>query len=123
MGILVDGLSWILVLAGSFFICVGMFGLVRMPDLFTRMHAASVTDTLGAGLLFAGFVLQAGFTLVAAKLVIILVLLFFAGPVVTHALSQAALHAGILPRLSEDRRKRTMGDGGDTDAAASHGGD
>jgi multicomponent Na+:H+ antiporter subunit G len=123
MGILVDGLSWVLILAGSFFICVGMFGLVRMPDLFTRMHAASVTDTLGAGLLFAGFVLQAGFTLVAAKLVIILALLFFAGPVVTHALSQAALYAGILPRLSEDRRKRIIGDGGDADAAAPHRGD
>jgi multicomponent Na+:H+ antiporter subunit G len=123
MGILVDGLSWVLVLAGSFFICVGMFGLVRMPDLFTRMHAASVTDTLGAGLLFAGFVLQAGFTLVAAKLVIILALLFFSGPVVTHALSQAAFCAGILPRLSEDRRKRIIGDGGDSDAAASHRGD
>jgi multicomponent Na+:H+ antiporter subunit G len=123
MSILVDGLSWVLVLAGSFFICVGMFGLVRMPDLFTRMHAASVTDTLGAGLLFAGFVLQAGFTLVAAKLVIILALLFFAGPVITHALSQAALHAGILPRLSEDRRTRVIGDGGDADAAAAHGED
>jgi multicomponent Na+:H+ antiporter subunit G len=121
MGILVDSLSWVLILAGSFFIGVGMFGLVRMPDLFTRMHAASVTDMLGAGLLFAGFILQAGLTLIAAKLVIILALLFFTGPVVTHALSQAALHAGILPRLSEDRRKRPIDDGS-TDVTASKGG-
>jgi multicomponent Na+:H+ antiporter subunit G len=106
IGIVIDMLSWALILAGSFFICVGMLGLVRMPDVFTRMHAASVTDTLGAGLLFAGFMLQAGFSLISVKLVFILGLLFFTGPVVTHALSQAALHAGILPRLHEDRRKR-----------------
>jgi multicomponent Na+:H+ antiporter subunit G len=121
MGILLDGLSWLLILAGSFFVCVGMFGLVRMPDLFTRMHAASVTDTLGAALLFAGFMLQAGLTLVSAKLAMILALLFFSGPVVTHALSQAALHAGIFPRLAEDRRKRPLDDGGGTDAPAPNG--
>lgn len=106
MEFVIDIASWALILAGSFFICVGMLGLVRMPDVFTRMHAASVTDTLGAGLLFAGFVLQAGFTLVSVKLIFILGLLFFTGPVVTHALAQAAFHAGILPRLHEDRRKR-----------------
>jgi len=120
MQIIVDILSWAFILAGSFFICVGMVGLIRMPDLFTRMHAASVTDTLGAGLLFAGFMLQAGFTLVSVKLIFILGLLFFTGPVVTHALSQAALHAGILPRLQEDRRKRPetgAGGGSDADAA------
>ncbi|MEZ5818302.1 MAG: monovalent cation/H(+) antiporter subunit G [Hyphomicrobiaceae bacterium] len=103
---LVEILSWALILAGSFFTCVGMLGLVRMPDVFTRMHAASVTDTLGAGLLFLGFMLQAGVTLISVKLIFILGLIFFTGPVVTHALAQAVLHAGVLPRLTEDRRKR-----------------
>ena len=106
MGIVIDILSWIFILAGSFFICVGMVGLVRMPDIFTRMHAASVSDTLGAGLLFVGFMLQAGFSLVTLKLIFILGFLFFTGPVITHALFQAALHAGIQPRLFEDRSKR-----------------
>ena len=106
MELLLDILSWALIVAGSFFICVGMLGLVRMPDVFTRMHAASVTDTVGAGLLFVGFALQAGPTLITLKLVFILGLFFFTGPVITHALAQAALHAGIMPRLEEDRRKR-----------------
>lgn len=106
MGIVIDILSWAFILSGSFFICVGMLGIVRLPELFTRMHAASVTDTLGAGLLFAGFILQAGFSLVSVKLIFILGLLFFTSPVITHALAQAALHAGILPRLDEDRRNR-----------------
>ncbi|MGE0766083.1 MAG: monovalent cation/H(+) antiporter subunit G [Hyphomicrobiaceae bacterium] len=116
--VVIDLLSWAFILAGSFFICVGMLGLVRMPDVFTRMHAASVTDTLGAGLLFAGFMLQAGFTLVTVKLIFILGFLFFTGPVVTHALAQAAFHAGILPRLQEDRRRRLEVGAGQKESAA-----
>lgn len=103
--LLLDVASWAFILAGSFFTLVGMAGLMRMPDLFTRMHAASVTDTLGAGLLLIGLMLQAGLTLVTVKLVFILILLVFTGPVVTHALAQAALHAGIEPKLAEDRRE------------------
>jgi multicomponent Na+:H+ antiporter subunit G len=102
--------SWALILAGSFFVLVGAIGLVRMPDVFTRMHAASVTDTLGAGLLFAGLMLQAGFSLITLKLLFILALFFFVGPVVTHALAQAALHVGVEPLLHDDRRGRLEAD-------------
>ena len=42
-------LSWPLLAAGGFFVAVGSLGLVRMPGFFTRVHAASITDTLGAG--------------------------------------------------------------------------
>jgi multicomponent Na+:H+ antiporter subunit G len=104
--LLLGGISWALILAGGFFTVVGAAGLVRMPDVFTRMHAASVTDTLGAGLLLLGFMLQAGFSLVLLKLVFLLVLFFFVSPVATHAIASAALHYGIEPVLSEDRRSR-----------------
>lgn len=105
MSILVlDSLSWILILAGSAFVVIGALGLVRMPDFYTRMHAASVTDTLGAGLLLGGLMLQAGLSLVTVKLGLLLALFFFTGPVVTHALAQAALHEGVDPLLHEDRR-------------------
>jgi multicomponent Na+:H+ antiporter subunit G len=98
--------SWALILAGSFFIVVGAIGVMRMPDVYTRIHAASVTDTLGAGFLFAGLMVQAGLGLVALKLGFILALFFFIGPVATHALAQTALHAAVKPLLSEDRRGR-----------------
>ena len=104
-----DIVSWALILAGSFFTVVGAIGLVRMPDVYTRMHAASVTDTLGAGLLLAGLMVQAGLGLVTLKLLFILILFFFMGPVATHALAQAALHAGVRPQLSEDRTERLEG--------------
>lgn len=106
MDLLLDLLSWVLILAGSFFTIVGALGLVRMPDVYTRMHAASVADTLGIGLMFVGLMVQAGFTLVSLKLFLILVLFFFIAPVATHAVAQAALHAGIRPQLAEDRTDR-----------------
>lgn len=108
MGEIADILSWVLILLGSLFIVTGATGMLRMPDLFTRMHAASVIDTLGAALLAGGFILQAGFTLVSAKLLFVLLLFFFTGPVAAHALAQAALYAGVEPKLDEDRRGRQV---------------
>ncbi|HWV80949.1 MAG TPA: monovalent cation/H(+) antiporter subunit G [Hyphomicrobiaceae bacterium] len=104
--ILIDIASWLLILAGCFFILVGALGMMRLPELFARMHAASLIDTLGIGFLFAGLMLQAGFTQVTLKLLFILLLFFFTGPVITHALAQAAMEAGIKPELAEDRRGR-----------------
>ena len=96
--------------AGAFFYLVSAIGLVRMPDVFTRMHAASVSDTLGAGLLIAGMLLAAGFTLVSAKLAIIFLTIVFTSPVATHALAQAAMHAGVKPML-KSRQVRGLGKG------------
>lgn len=105
-GAIVHALGWGCILAGSFFTLAGALGLVRMPEVFTRMHAASVIDTLGAGFLIVGMMLQAGLALVSAKLLFILALIFFTGPVITHALAQAALEAGVEPQPAEDRRDR-----------------
>ena len=77
--------------AGAFFALVGCVGLIRMPDLYPRMHAASVTDTLGAGLLVVGLMLESGPNLVSAKLMLLGLLIFLTSPTATHALAQAAL--------------------------------
>ena len=70
------------------------------------MRLASPTP-LGVGFLILGMCLQAGVSLVTLKLLFLLVLFFFGGPVVTHALAQACLHENIKPRLAEDRRAIT----------------
>jgi multicomponent Na+:H+ antiporter subunit G len=106
MTLVVEIASWLLIGAGSFFTVVGALGLVRMPEVFTRMHAASVTDTLGVGFLILGMGLQAGFTLVTLKLFFLLALFISTGPVITHALAQACLHEDVQPELAEDRRGR-----------------
>lgn len=115
MTLAVDILSWALILLGSFFTLVGALGMIRMPEVFTRMHAASVIDTLGVGLLIAGMALQAGFTLVTLKLVFLLGLFMITGPVVTHALAQACLHENVQPKLTEDRRGRDRSEAAEPD--------
>ena len=88
--IVVDALSWILIVAGGGFCIVGAIGMLRMPDCFTRMHAASLIDTLGAALLLLGLMLQAGLSLNMLKIGMVGLLLFFASPTATHALAKAA---------------------------------
>jgi multicomponent Na+:H+ antiporter subunit G len=102
MAAVVDILSWAALVGGGFFYVVGAIGLIRMPDLFTRMHAVSVSETLGVGLLMLGMLLQAGSTLVAVKLIIIVLAMWTTGAVATHALARAALHDGEKPLLADD---------------------
>jgi multicomponent Na+:H+ antiporter subunit G len=114
MTLLIDIISGILIAAGSFFVLVGAISLVRMPDVFARIHGASIIDTVGAGFLILGMILQAGWSLVAVKLLFILAIFFFTLPVAAHALARAALHEGVKPKLAEDRRKsRNDGRGDD----------
>ncbi len=100
MSVIVDILSWSCLVAGGFFSVVGALGLVRMPNFYTRMHAASVIETLGAGLILLGLALQAGLTLITAKLLIIGLLIFFTSPTATHALAKAALTRGLMPHAT-----------------------
>jgi multicomponent Na+:H+ antiporter subunit G len=97
MNVIVEILSGACLLAGGFFAVVGAIGLLRMPDCYTRMHAASVSETLGAGLLLLGLLLQAGMTLNGAKLVMLGLLIFFASPTASHALARAAFTRGERP--------------------------
>ena len=97
MEVVADILTWAFILAGSGFLMTGGIGLLRLPDFYSRLHAAGVTDTLGAGLLLLGLCLQAGFTLITLKLLLIIVLLFLTSPISSHVTARAALSAGLKP--------------------------
>jgi multicomponent Na+:H+ antiporter subunit G len=97
MALALDALSWIAIVGGLFFMIVGTVGILRMPDVFTRLHAAGMTDTMGAGLLILGMCLQAGFGLVLVRLVFVYAFILFTSPIATHALARAALSAGVVP--------------------------
>ncbi|HKJ53584.1 MAG TPA: monovalent cation/H(+) antiporter subunit G [Gammaproteobacteria bacterium] len=94
---LLDILSWLLLSAGGLFVFVGGVGALRMPDLYTRMHAASVTDSIAPILIIAGIMLQAGLSLASIKLAAILLFLLLTGPTASNALASAALLAGHFP--------------------------
>jgi len=100
MSLLLDVLAWIALVAGGFFVIVGAVGLHRMPDVFTRMHAASLIDTLGIGLLGLGMLLQTDDWMVAVRIGIIVFVTMVASAVAAHALARAALHDGLRPLLT-----------------------
>ena len=101
MSAVLDIASWVLILAGGAFCLIGAVGTLRMPDFYTRVHAASVTDVVGSFAILLGLGLQAGASLVAVKLLFVAGLIFFTSPAATHALVKAALERGVEPKRAE----------------------
>ena len=97
MALALDLLSWVLILVGGAFGIIGGIGLLRLPDFFSRIHAASLTDSICAPCIIAGLMLQSGLTLVTVKLAFLIVFLFLTSPTAVHALAKAALHGGLEP--------------------------
>lgn len=105
MAWVIDLLSWISLSVGGIFILIGGVGVVRLPEFYTRMHAASLTDSMGTILILIGIMLQAGASLATIKLIAILVFMLLTGPTATYALANAALMSGMKPNklaLAED---------------------
>ena len=96
----VEILSWICIIGGSFLMIVSAIGILRFPDFWSRLHAASVGDSGGMILLVLGMCLQSGLTLVTVKLLIIGAFLFVTGPTATHAVANAALVTGWRPKIA-----------------------
>lgn len=101
MDFVVNMLSWTLILVGSVLMVAGGLGLLRLPDLYTRLHAGSVTDTGATMLLTAGLFLQALLIfdnpMAAIKLFLILFFTLFTTPTASHALAKTALLGGLIP--------------------------
>ncbi len=102
MEMVLNIISWLLMTTGGFFVLVGGIGALRMPNLYTRMHAASVTDSIGPILVIGGLMLQAGMTLASIKLAAILVFLLLTGPTASNALASAAMLSGHRPELAQE---------------------
>jgi len=95
-----DVASWVCIVTGSVFAVIGGVGLLRLPDFFSRMHGAGITDTMGAGMVLVGLMLQSGLTLTTVKLLMVLLFLLLVSPTATHAVARAAVAQGIRPRLA-----------------------
>jgi multicomponent Na+:H+ antiporter subunit G len=105
MELALDILSWVLIVTGGAFCLLGGLGLMRMPDFFTRLHAASLPDTMGVLGLMGGLILQAingAHWMSAIKLTLIVVFILFTSPVATHALARAALSREQKPMPVDD---------------------
>ncbi len=89
------------VIGGVVAILIGLLGIYRMPDFFTRLHAASIIDTMGTIFIILGLVLYSGFNLVSAKLILIMLFILITTPTAAHALAKSALHGKLKPVLEE----------------------
>ena len=100
---MMDGQILITILSGFFIACgvvallIGSLGLLRLPDVYCRIHAVGMIDTAGASFIILGMIIHEGFTLVTVKLVLIGVFMFFTSPIATHAVAQVAYKSGVVP--------------------------
>lgn len=104
----VEVASWVCFLAGGFFLFVGSLGLLRLGDFWARLHAASIIDSAGLGLILFGMMFQAGLSLVTVKLIAMVLFLLITGPTAAHAIANAAFASGSRPRslvVDETARK------------------
>ena len=118
MDVLFDSLSAICLIGGCCFALIGGIGILRLPDFFSRLHGGGITDTLGAGLIMLGLMLQsikvgldsemsASPWLVTVKLLMVLLFLFVTSPTGCHALARAALSDGLEPATVDDEEQST----------------
>lgn len=104
--LMLDLLSWCSFAIGGFLLITGGVGVLRLPDFFSRVHAAGITETLATPLILLGLILQVGVSLAAAKLLLIMVFVVATSPSATHAMASAALHGGIRDADGLDPRQR-----------------
>jgi multicomponent Na+:H+ antiporter subunit G len=114
-----DILFWVgggFVVAGALLSILGAVGVLRFPDVYTRIHAASLTDTGAAGMMLIGMMLIAGLSLVTLKLVFVLLFVLLTTPAAANALANAAFGSGHRPRIgnfqimrTDERRKTPRG--------------
>lgn len=99
-------IAYFFLIIGSLFLLVGAMGLIRMPDVFTRMHAVSVMESTGATLIIFGLIIYSGFSAISIKLIIILLAIIYISAVATHALARACIHDDIKPLKVVGRKKQ-----------------
>ena len=97
MSDIISIISDIFLFAGAFFILTGAVGVLRMPDFYTRLHPASISDSLGLPLVIIGVMLRLEPGLITVKLLLLVIFSMIASPTASHALAKAAMHSKIIP--------------------------
>ncbi len=100
-----ETLRWVVsglcLLGGLFFFLVGTIGLLRLPDVFTRMHATTKSDTLGAGLMILATMVYLGWDVASIKLLLVLVFIWLTNPTASHIIARAAYHHDVLAETED----------------------
>ena len=97
MEVIFDIFTGICFFIGSLSIIIGACGLIKLPDVFSRIHAAGMIDTGGTAFFILGMVFQTGWSLVTIKLLLIGIFIFFTSPVTSHVTANLARKKDIFP--------------------------
>ncbi len=100
MSLVIDILSWAFLMAGGGISLIAGIGVLRLPDMFSRMHASGMLDTLGAACVLLGLILQAGISVISFKLFLVFMVLSLTSSTAAHALAKAAVASGMKPNLT-----------------------
>jgi multicomponent Na+:H+ antiporter subunit G len=92
---MIDILGFALIMVGIGFFAAGSIGLLRLPDLYSRLHALTKADNLGLGMLCAGLALIDGSAANAAKLFLVWLLVMAASATAAHMMAQHTLRQDI----------------------------
>lgn len=84
-----DLLGGVFILGGLFFFLVGTIGIIRFPDILSRIHAAAKCDTLGAFLCLTGLIIFNGFNIVSLKMLLVLIFIWITNPTASHLIGKA----------------------------------
>lgn len=90
-----DGVSALLLVAGAGFVLAGTLGLLRFPDVYTRLHALTKADNVGLGLIVTGLAIPSDSWAIAGKLLLIWLFVLLAGASVSHLVARGALRKGV----------------------------
>lgn len=102
---IIDAVAVVLCVTGAFFFFVGTVGILRLPDFFSRTHAATKCDTVGAGSILLGLAVLQGFDAATLKLLALAALVLVTSPTAGHALARAVYHDGLVPWTRAGRDK------------------
>ncbi len=95
---LTEIITLLIMVVGVFFVVVSSVGLVRLPDLYTRVHAGGKSGTLGIiGVLLGAGIFFISDLRIVSKMLILIIFFFITGPVAAHMLDRAALLSGVKP--------------------------
>jgi len=82
-------ISWALIALGLLLVLIGTLGVLRLPDVYSRLQASGVSDNAGLGLVLAGLIVRNGFEKADLTLALLLVLLLLTNPIVTHSIAKS----------------------------------
>lgn len=101
-------LSGIFFFLGIISILIGSIGIIKLPDVFSRLHASGMIDTAGVAFIILGMVLQSGLSITSIKLILIGVFIFFTSPISGHAVALVANSMGIKPKARSLKKQKSV---------------